>query len=172
MAKKIAAVASVRARPVEPADSSGGVLAASALDLSYLESTIGYAIRRAQLVIFQDIYRAFGPAAITTAQFSVLAVVADNPGANQSDLALALGVERPRMVPLLDALAARGLVVRVPSISDRRHRHIHLTEEGERLLAELKRRFAIHQQRLMDVLGPSSARQFLSTLRRLAIAMD
>jgi hypothetical protein len=102
--------------------SQGARAAAPALDLSYLESTIGYAIRRAQLLIFADIYRVFGQDAVTTAQFSVLAVVADNPGANQSDLALALGVERPRMVPLIDALEGRGLLVRIPSVADRRHR--------------------------------------------------
>jgi DNA-binding MarR family transcriptional regulator len=143
-----------------------------ALDLSYLESTIGYAIRRAQLLIFADIYRVFGEDAVTTAQFSVLAVVADNPGANQSDLALALGVERPRMVPLIDALEERGLLVRIPSIVDRRHRHIQLTSEGERLLSRLKQRFSVHQQRLIDVLGPSDAERLLRSLRLLATAMS
>ncbi|WP_439614142.1 MarR family winged helix-turn-helix transcriptional regulator [Reyranella sp.] len=144
---------------------------APVLDLSYLEGTIGYAIRRAQLLIFADIYRVFGEDAVTTAQFSVLAVVADNPGANQADLALALGVERPRMVPLIDALEERGLLVRIPSVVDRRHRHIQLTTEGERLLSKLKQRFSAHQQRLIDVLGASEAKRFLRSLRLLATAM-
>lgn len=160
MAKRTVMAASQGVRAVAPA-----------LDLSYLEGTIGYAIRRAQLLIFADIYRVFEQDAVTTAQFSVLAVVADNPGANQSDLALALGVERPRMVPLIDALEGRGLLVRIPSVADRRHRHIHLTPEGERLLSGLKQRFSVHQQRLIDVLGPSDAKRLLRGLRLLAIAM-
>jgi DNA-binding MarR family transcriptional regulator len=141
-----------------------------ALDLSYLEGTIGYTIRRAQLAVFQDIYRAFGAHAVTTAQFSVLAVVADNPGVNQSELAAALGVDPPRMVPIIDALERRGLAVRVLSIADRRHRQIHLTQAGRRLLADLKRRFAAHQQRVIDVLSAAGAKALLRSLRRLAMA--
>lgn len=143
-------------------------LSVFALDTSYLEGTIGYAIRRAQIAIFQGIYRAFAELSITTAQFSVLAVVADNPGANQSDLATALAVERPRMVPIIDALERRRLAVRVSSISDRRQRQIHLTAKGERLLEELKQRFAQHQQRLTDRLGSSQSKALLRDLWRLA----
>jgi DNA-binding MarR family transcriptional regulator len=138
------------------------------MDISYLRGTIGYAMRRAQLAVFQDIYRAFGQLTVTTAEFSVLAVVADNPGANQADLADALGVERPRMVPLIDALERRGLATRVASASDRRQRQIHLTDKGRRLLAELKRRFARHQQRMVDRVGAARAKALLHDLWRLA----
>ena len=71
--------------------------------------TIGYAVRRAQIAVFEDIFRSFGEHRETTAEFSVLAVAADNPGINQADLAFALGVERPRMVPIINKLEKRGL---------------------------------------------------------------
>jgi len=138
------------------------------LDLSYLEGTIGYAIRRAQLSVFEDIYRAFGTLAITTAQFSVLAVVADNPGCSQADLAAALGVERPRIVPLIDTLERRGLARRVSPARDRRVRQIHLTQRGRRLLETLKRRFARHQRRMLQRLGQTEPDAVLTTLWRLA----
>jgi DNA-binding MarR family transcriptional regulator len=143
-------------------------MAATKLDLSYLEGTIGYAIRRAQLSVFADIYRAFGELAVTTAQFSVLAVVADNPGCSQAELAAALGVERPRMVPLIDALERRGLVRRVSPARDRRLRQIHLTQRGRRLLQALKRRFAGHQRRLLKRLGEAAPDATLALLWRLA----
>ena len=163
-AKSDAADRSSRAKSASPGADG---FSAPPLDLSYLEGTIGYSIRRAQLAVFRDIYRAFGDAAITTAQFSILAVAANNPGVNQSDLALALGVERPRIVPLLDSLEKRGLAVRVSSASDGRHRQIHLTAQGERLLADLKQRFAAHQQRVIDALGANEARDFLRNLQLL-----
>ena len=168
MAKKIMASQTTLLVPELAQDSS---LLGTTLDLSYLEGTIGYSIRRAQLAVFQDIYWAFGSLSVTTAQFSVLAVVADNPGVNQSDLAFALGVERPRMVPLLDALEKRGLAVRMTSTTDRRHRQIRLTKKGRHLLAELKQRFAAHQQRLIDLLGPAEAERFLQNLWRVANAV-
>jgi DNA-binding MarR family transcriptional regulator len=146
----------------------GRAVAERALDMSYLEGTIGYTIRRAQLAVFQDIFRAFGDLSVTPVQFSVLAVVADNPGASQSDLAAALGVERPRMVPIIDALERRDLAIRVPSTVDRRQRQIHLTDRGGRLLSDLKIRFSDHQQRMVDQLAPSDAGRFLRDLWRLA----
>lgn len=140
----------------------------TSLDLSYLDGTIGYAIRRAQLSVFEDIYRAFGKLDVTTAQFSVLAVVADNPGCSQADLAAALGVERPRMVPLIDALERRGLARRISPAHDRRVREIHLTPHGRRLLETLKRRFARHQQRMLERLGQTEPDAVLTVLWRLA----
>jgi DNA-binding MarR family transcriptional regulator len=167
MAKR-AISASVRASPRKRRDASVvGAASQLVLDLTYLEGTIGYTIRRAQLVIFKDIYGAFGDKGISTAQFSVLAVAADNPGVTQAELAVALGVERPRIVPLIDFLESQGLAVRVSSTTDGRQRQIHLTKKGERLLADLKRRFAEHQQRLFDALGPHEATALLRSLRRV-----
>ncbi|MGE0852007.1 MAG: MarR family winged helix-turn-helix transcriptional regulator [Hyphomicrobiaceae bacterium] len=137
------------------------------VDVSYLEGTIGYAIRRAQMAVFDDIYRAFEGLSITTAQFSVLAVVADNPGLSQADLASALGVERPRMVPIIDNLETRKLAVRVTNPKDGRARLIELTPEGRKLLSELKARFARHQTRMIARLD-SNKEEFLASLWRLA----
>jgi DNA-binding MarR family transcriptional regulator len=136
-------------------------------NMSYLESTIGYTIRRAQMAVFQDIYRAFGEHQITTVEFSVLAVVADNPGINQADLALALSVERPRMVPIINKLEERGLATRIVLASDGRVRLIHLTKQGHQLLAILKRRFAEHQARMSSLLGTNDTSGFLASLWKL-----
>jgi DNA-binding MarR family transcriptional regulator len=136
--------------------------------MSYLEGTIGYAIRRAQMAVFADIFRAFGDHRVTTAEFSVLAVAADNPGINQADLATALGVERPRMVPIINNLEERGLARRVVDGRDGRARRIHLTRSGEELLRILKARFAEHQKRMLARLETDSSARILSELWRLA----
>lgn len=139
--------------------------------MTYLEGTIGYMIRRAQIAIFGDIYRAFDDIRITTAEFSVLAVVADNPGINQADLALALGVERPRMVPIINKLEKRKLASRIVDRNDGRARLIHLTREGEQLLVILKKRFDEHQRRMLLRLRVTAPKHILLDLRHLA-AMD
>ena len=51
---------------------------------------------------------------------SVLIVIAANPGLSQSDLADTLGIERARLVRLLDRLEKRGLTQRLNSRTDRR----------------------------------------------------
>lgn len=55
---------------------------------------------------------------ITTAQFTVLLLVRDNPGLNQKTLAHALEVETPRMVLIVDRLEDRGLVTRLAPSTD------------------------------------------------------
>lgn len=138
------------------------------INMKYLEGTIGYMIRRAQIAVFSDIYKAFGDIRITTAEFSVLAVVADNPGINQADLASALGVERPRMVPIINKLEERKLALRVVDRDDARARLIHLTTQGEQLLSVLKKRFAEHQRRMLVRLGAADPSSILRDLRHLA----
>jgi len=130
--------------------------------MGYLEGTIGYTIRRAQLAVFQDIYREFGDTRITLTQFSVMAVAADNPEVTQAELAEVLAVERPRIVPILNALEARGLAKRLVCDIDRRNRRIVLTVEGLALLQDLKRRFAVHEARLDQMLGVSKPAMLLA----------
>ena len=137
------------------------------IDMRYLEGTVGYSIRRAQMAVFQSIYACFGDQAVTLVQFSVLAVAADNPGVTQSELAEVLAVERPRMVPILNRLEALGLAQRLVSETDKRNRQIVLTPQGKSLLNELKRRFAAHEKQLDQALGKRKA-GLLKDLRELS----
>jgi len=121
--------------------------------MSYLESTIGYSIRRAQIAVFQSIYRAFDDKTLTLVQFSLMAVVADNPQLTQAELAEVLAVERPRIVPLLNKLEEMEFVQRLVCDTDKRTRRIVLTAKGNRALADLKRRFAMHEQQLDKLMG-------------------
>jgi DNA-binding MarR family transcriptional regulator len=140
--------------------------AGRAIDMRYLEGTVGYSIRRAQMAVFQDIYASFGDKAVTLVQFSVMAVAADNPGITQWELAEVLAVERPRMVPVLNQLEALGLAQRQVCERDKRSRRIVLTPAGKKRLAELKRRFAAHEARLERQLGEHTS-ALLDTLHRL-----
>ena len=82
------------------------------IDLGPLPELIGYVLRRAQLVVFQDFFSAFAPFDIRPAQFSVLTVIERNPGLTQSQVAAALGIKRTNFVGMLDALEKRGLAER------------------------------------------------------------
>lgn len=137
------------------------------IDMRYLEGTVGYTIRRAQMAVFQSIYECFGDRAITLVQFSVMAVAADNPGVTQSELAEVLAVERPRMVPIINRLEELGLAERIVSEEDKRNRRIALTPKGKSQLTELKRRFAIHEKQLAAQLGKDKV-SLLRDLRRLS----
>ena len=72
-------------------------------------------MRRAQIWIFQDFIRTLATINIRPAQYSVLTVINANPGLTQMSLSKALGIERARLVHLLDGLEARKFVERRPS---------------------------------------------------------
>ena len=79
------------------------------IKLGVLNDHLGYFIRRLQIWVFQDFMRALARVDIRPAQYSVLVVVDANPGLSQSDIAEFLGIERARLVHLLDRLEKRGL---------------------------------------------------------------
>jgi DNA-binding MarR family transcriptional regulator len=141
-----------------------GRAAAQAVDLAELMDRTGYVIRRAQVWIFQDVIRAMADFDIRPAQFSVLTVIGANPGLSQSAVSQALGIERARLAVMLHGLEARGLVKRMPSRSDKRSHALHMTPQGERLLAQLKTIVATHEERVIAKIGVEGKRQLLRIL--------
>jgi DNA-binding MarR family transcriptional regulator len=116
---------------------TGAAAPAADVDMGALTDLIGYMLRRAQIAVFQDIYRTFSQLGIRPAQFSVLTVIAHNPGRTQSQIAAALGIKRTNFVPLLDSLERRGLAERRPAPDDRRSHALHLTSAGKAIVRRL-----------------------------------
>jgi DNA-binding MarR family transcriptional regulator len=137
-------------------------------EMSYLDGSLGYALHRAQLAVFEGILQCFAESEVTAAEFLVLVVVAENPGINQADLAKSLEVERPRIVPTLNSLEKRGLAKRTQVAEDARVRQIHLTKTGNQLVKVLQRRARDHQKKIMARLDETEARVVLSCLWKLA----
>ncbi len=66
----------------------------AAVDLDMLPELIGYALRRAQLAVFQDFHDSCAAEDIRTAQYAVLHLLRRNPGARQGQVGAALGIKR------------------------------------------------------------------------------
>jgi DNA-binding MarR family transcriptional regulator len=135
------------------------------VDLGPLENHLGYYIRRAQVWVFKDFIRALADIDIRPAQYSVLVVIAANPGLSQSDLAGALGIERARLVRLLDRLERRGLTQRLPSPKDRRSHALQLTAQGQKVLKRAQALAAQHEARLAEKIGTEPRRMMIGLLR-------
>lgn len=103
-----------------------------------LDDLIGYAMRRAQLKLFQNLIGRLAVHDLRPAQFSAMAIIDRHPGLMQADLARALAIEPPQVVPLLNKLESRALAVRVRCKPDKRSYGIFLSKTGEALLKELK----------------------------------
>jgi DNA-binding MarR family transcriptional regulator len=134
------------------------------VQLDALAGHAGYVVRRFQLWIFQDFIKTLGAADIRPTQYSVLTVIGANPGLSQMAVANRLGIERARLVHLLNELESRKLVKRVKSRADRRSHALHLTEQGEVALARFKRLAAEHERHVEDRIGKANRKRLLAML--------
>ena len=139
----------------------------SRLDLGPLPELIGYALRRAQLAVFQDFLQTMAALDIRPAQFSVLLLIEVNPGVSQTAISEALGIKTANLAVMLNALEARGYAKRRPGATDRRSHALHLTPQGKALLRQLHERVADHEQRQVARLGPADKAQLLKLLAKL-----
>ncbi|MEH2670264.1 MULTISPECIES: MarR family winged helix-turn-helix transcriptional regulator [Bradyrhizobium] len=146
---------------------NGGARSGEAGDdigLDALVGHAGYAVRRFQLWIFQDFIKTLATVDIRPTQYSVMTVIGANPGLSQMAVAKRLGIERARLVHLLDSLEARDFVSRVPSATDRRSHALHLTARGKAALARFKRLAAEHERHVAEKIGKENREQLLQIL--------
>lgn len=144
-----------------------GARPARPIEVGPLRSQVGYALRRAQLAVFNDIIAELAQFDLSPAKFSVLTVLHDNPGARSSDVGQALGIQKTNFVSLLDALAQRGLVDRRPSERDRRALALYLTPDGQTLLEQANRAQARHEASIVAHIGASGHARLLELLEGL-----
>lgn len=142
--------------------------ARSVPDVPSMPTIIGYKLRRAQLVVFQDFIETFAKMKLRPAEFSVLALIARTPGQKQSEIAEQLGIKRANFVALMDGLEKRGLAERRKAEGDKRSHSLHLTPEGVRFVEKMTAVWNTHEQRLVDRLGgPDQRDALLDLLDRL-----
>ena len=122
-------------------------------DLGGLDEQVGYVVRRAQLWMVQDFRRALKGLGITPAQFSVLRVIAANPGISQIRVAEALAIERARLVQMIDNLETGGHVERTRSATDRRSHALRLTETGAVLVERAHGPLEAHGRNIVARIG-------------------
>lgn len=134
------------------------------IGLDALLGHAGYAVRRFQIWIFQDFIRTLAAVDIKPTQYSVLTVIGANPGLSQMAVAQRLGIERARLVHLLDSLENRKLLKRVRSKTDRRSHALHLTPRGQASLRQFKLLAAEHERHVAEKIGKENREQLLRIL--------
>lgn len=134
------------------------------IDAAGTSSIIGYRLRRAQLKVFQRFLTVFDKLNLRPAEYSVLVLIADNPGRKQTEIAEALGIKRANFVALVHEIEERGLVERRPARDDKRANALHLTKAGRAFLVRAR---AVHdemEQALVERLGGPKGRDTLLAL--------
>ena len=145
------------ARTTPLADSEGRI------DTSYLESLLGYNARRAALAVIGVFLQRMAPFGLRPVDFSVLTLIAHNPGITSRQLCAALDILPPNLVGMIKSLDKRGLIERRPHPTDRRAQGLHLSPAGKKLQKEAQ---ATATKLESDVASRLSAEE-LTTLKTL-----
>jgi DNA-binding MarR family transcriptional regulator len=138
------------------------------LQYDVLDDLLGFALRRAQLVMAGAFGLATRGADITPPRLTALIIAGANPGISQSALGEALGIARSGAMLLTDWAQARGFVERRPHPDDGRAWGLHLTRGGEQFVQRTKRRVLEHDIKTSSCLAPGERRELMRLLDKLA----
>lgn len=139
-----------------------------AVSLGRLPDLVGYAIRSTQLALFKDFEYELGALNLTPSAFSVLELLIRNPGLSIPGLARIMRVERASLAPVLDRLAALGLLQRDGTPGRRRNPQALPTAAGFDLHAEALARIARHEARALRGFSATEVTQLMDMLARIS----
>lgn len=109
------------------------------IDTSYLETLTGYNARRAALTIISVFLERMAQYQLRPVDFSVLSLIAHNPGITSRQLCGALDILPPNLVGMLRELEGRGVIEKREHPTDRRAQGLHLSAAGKKLYAKAQR---------------------------------
>jgi DNA-binding MarR family transcriptional regulator len=135
----------------------------SALDIADLHGHVGYFIRRLQVAIFKNFIETLAPMKVRPAQYSVLVVIAANPGSSQAAVGQALGIERARLARMLHEFERRKWVER--RSRDGRSHALHLTVAGQKAFKAINALAANHEAQMAQVIGQKRRGRLLELLK-------
>jgi DNA-binding MarR family transcriptional regulator len=127
--------------------------AAADLDLAQLNDRVGYFLRRLQVAIFKDFIQTLAPVDVRPAQYSVLVLIAANPGRSQAAIGKALHIERARLARMLHELERRQWIERRLASGDARSHSLFMTATGQEAMARIEALALQHEQQMVKFIG-------------------
>ncbi len=147
----------------EPAAAGGR----TGLNLGPLAKVLGFRLRRAQLVVYEDFQRDAPVSQIAPGQLGILVIIDQNPEKTQQELCEGIGVDKSTFAISLDRLAERGLLRRVRSTEDRRRNSLRLTAKGEATLKAMLAHVERHERRVFAKLSPVERARLMELLKKI-----
>ena len=130
----------------------------------------GFLIRRCNQISMALFLEETAGQDLTPAQYGALALIAAEPGMDQTRLTDRSALDRSSVTKCVERLEARGMIRRDMDAKDRRVRQLHITEEGLSLLGDVEAAVKRAQDRIVRPLGGERAKLFLAMLQEVASA--
>ena len=106
-------------------------------DPSPLDASLGYWLRSASNQVSHGLSQKLAARDVTAAEWVLLRMIYAHDVGAPNRLARDLGMTKGAISKLVDRLVGKGLAVKAPMASDRRHQDVWLTPEGRALVPEL-----------------------------------
>lgn len=139
------------------------------VDTSFLESLVGYNARRATLVIIDAFLRHMAVYGLRPVDFSVLSLIAHNPGITSRQLCTSLNIQPPNLVGLINQLQKRELITRRPHPRDGRAMGLHLTPAGRRLAKQAEVTASELEAGATSRLTPAERKTLMQLLKKIYV---
>ena len=133
----------------------------------FQSDSLGYALRRAQLRVYDRFYEMLGAMDLSPARVTALSIIAMEPDINQATLAKRLDVAGPSVLKLVDALEEGGLIRREDVADARRRYTLVLTAAGRAKVEALRSALAAYEASLARQLSAAERTQLLALLERV-----
>lgn len=109
---------------------------------------------------------------LTIPEWRLIAVIAEAGSITQAQIGERTHMDKVTVSRAAIALTARGLLSRAPNRADRRSHHLSLTQNGERLYAEVAPKALEMEARLFDRFDKDELARFTAMLRRIDAAVE
>jgi DNA-binding MarR family transcriptional regulator len=131
---------------------------------------VGYQLAQATVATTQVFMQHVGrPLKLRPVEFTILALVRDNPDATARQIARALAMTPPNVALWLEKLESRGLVTRTRSERDARMQHIRATATGAALALKAAARLVDGERAALSALSAAEHAMLVELLHKLAL---
>jgi len=137
------------------------------LDTDFLEQLIGYNARRAALTLIAVFLREMAPLQLRIVDFSVITLIAHNPGVTSRQICAALDILPPNLVGMIRQMENQGWIERRQHPTDRRAQGLFLTPAGQALQAEAEAKVATLEGEDITHLSPRERETLIGLLRKV-----
>ncbi len=137
------------------------------VDTRFLESLVGYNVRRASLTIIEGFLDRMAEFDLRPVDFSVMSVIHHNPGVTSRQLCATLNLLPPNLVGLIQSLESRGLVIRQPHPHDGRALGLHATQKGRAVMVLAERAASELEIERTRRLSPAQRKTLMLLLQKI-----
>ena len=155
-------------KPTSPAEEAQ----VSDIGTAYLETLMGYNASRASHTLVSYFMRGVRAFDLRTVDFSVLSVMAHQPGVTSRQLCQLLNVLPPNMVVLLRDLDKRGLIERTPHPTDGRAVGLSLSPQGKALMKKAEKAATDADTQGTAHLSPAERKTLVRLLQKIYLKTE